>query len=356
VSSEQTTIVLTGVGLDGGPDVIRALRADPALDAFIVGVDASPDHAGRQLCDAFHLVPLRDDPGYVDAVRKVARDESARVIYPLPTFDQPLFAEAAERLRAGGLAVAVSPPEAVGICNDKWTLYERLREKRPEIVPRTERVESAEALESAARELGYPERRVCIRRRVSRGAMGLRVLDQGPARTEALLHESPGSLLVSLTEVLDVLGQTSSFPEYLVQEYLAAPEWDVDVLCRNGTALIVSTRRNLAMTGAGTARAVLEPEKELRALSEELVAGLGLNAVVNVAFRRDEGGAAKLLEINPRIPSSVLSTLAGGHNLVALAVRQELGETIEPAEPEWGGSFTRHFSSVVTDRNDATVI
>jgi carbamoyl-phosphate synthase large subunit len=356
VSPRGTTVLLTGVGLDGGPDVIRALRADQALDVRVVGVDAAPDVAGRYLCDAFHEVPSRDDPGYLDEVMRIAAEEGADLIYPLPTFDQEIFASAREQLEARGVAVAVSPPEAVRVCNDKWLLYERLRGTHPELVPETHRVQSASELERVAGALGYPEGRVCIRRRLSRGAIGLRVLDAGPARLEALLNEKPGSPLVSLSEILDCLGHADPFPEYLVQEYLPGEEWDVDLLCHQGEPRISATRRSMAMVGGAAAHAVLEPSDEIERVARELVSELGLDAVVNVAFRGDESGDQKLLEINPRIPMSILSGLGGGINFVALAVRQRLGEQVDPAEPAFGGRFLLHYQSVVTDPSGSRVV
>ncbi len=348
-------MVLTGVGLDGGPDIIRALRADPVLRARVVGVDASPDQPAQHMCDRFHLVPPREDPGYVESVARIAADAAARVIYPLPAFDQEIFASARQDLERGGFAIPVSPAESVRTCDDKWLLYEHLRESLPGVVPDTRPVSSSEELIRAAESFGYPERRVCIRRKVSRGGIGLRVLDAGTARLSALLEENPGSFLISLDEAIDTLAQAERFPAYLVQEYLPGDEWDVDVLCKDGDSIVVATRHNLEMMGAGAMRSLLEPSETIAALSREIVADLGLNAVVNLAFRADDLGQPKLLEINPRIPSSILCALAGGLNLVSLAVRQELGERVEPAEPAWGGQFMRHFQSLLTDRDGAVV-
>jgi carbamoyl-phosphate synthase large subunit len=358
VSAEPTTILLTGIGIDAGPDVIRALRADAELGVRIVGVDSNAVQAERYLCDSFHQVPPRDDPDYVEAVARIAERESARVIYPLPSSDQEIFGEAREKLEGRGLAVPVSPPEAVRICNDKWLLYEHLRPKLPELIPETRRVSSAEQLANAVRSLGYPERRVCIRRPTSRGAMGLRVLDPGPARVTALLHENPGgpgSLLMALDEALDVLGQAEAFPDYLVQEYLPGDEWDVDILCREGEPIIVASRHNISMTVSAAIRTVLERSEALDSVSREIVADLGLNAVVSISFKHVEDGAPRLLEINPRIPFSVLCAMSGGVNLVALAVRQSLGERIEPVEPRWGGEFLRTLQSVLVDETGSAL-
>ena len=349
MSPDSTTVLLTGIGLDGGPDVIRALRADPKLAARVVGVDSAPEQPGRYLCDSFHQVSPRDDPGYVGEIARIAEAEGAQVIYPLPTSDQEIFAAARDELEGRGFAVPVSPPEAVRVCDDKWLLYEQLRELRGDLIPETRRVSSAAELEKAVQDFGYPDRRVCVRRPFSRGGIGLRVLDSGPGRVQALLEAKPGSPLVSLDELLDVLEHADEFPIYLVQEYLPGDERDVDLLCRAGEVRAAATRRSLAMIGGAAAHAVLEPAARLEAAAREIARALGLDAVVNVAFRENEGGAPKLLEINPRVPMSILSGIGGGINFVALAVRQSLGEQIEPLTPTYGGRFLLHYRSVVTD-------
>jgi carbamoyl-phosphate synthase large subunit len=350
MSVPGTTVVLTGIGLDGGPDIIRALRADAALAARVVGLDIKAATASAYLCDSFHVVPRRDDPSYVSTVAEIARSEGARVIYPLPSFDQEIFAAARPDLERDGFSVAVSPDEAVRVCNDKWLLYQRMRATFPEAVPERRRVADSDELVAAAMELGYPGRRVCVRRRVSRGAIGFRVIDDGPSRVGALLDQNPNSTLISLNELLDVLRHADPFPtDYLVEEYLPGDEWDVDVLCRHGEPIIVATRHNLAMRGGGATHSILTRSAVIESLSERIVADLELNAIVNLSFRHDEAGTAKLIEINPRIPSSVLCALGGGVNLVALAVRQALGEAVARTKPAWGGQFLLHCQSVVID-------
>jgi carbamoyl-phosphate synthase large subunit len=211
-------------------------------------------------------------------------------------------------------------------------------------------VADLDELVAAATELGYPSRRVCVRRRVSRGAIGFRVIDDGPSRVRALLDENPGSVLVSLAELVDTLRHADLFPsDYLVEEYLPGDEWDVDVLCREGQPVIVATRHNLAMTGGGATHSVLTRSDAITALSERIVAELELNAIVSLSFRHDDAGTPKLIEINPRIPSSILCAMGGGVNLVALAVRQALGESVAAREPASGGQFLRHYQSVVID-------
>jgi carbamoyl-phosphate synthase large subunit len=358
VTGERTTVLLTGVGIDGGPDIIRALRTDPVLQCRVVGVDVNPERPGRYMCDAFSVVPPRDDPSYVDSVVEVAERESAQVIYPLPSFDQELFARAKQDLESRGYAVPVSPVDAVETCNDKWLLYEEVGRAMPSVVPRTKPVSSVAELESAVRSFGYPEEPVCIRLNVSRGAMGFRVLDEGPARLKALVERNPGSsgsLVTSLPDVADSLRAADPFPGYLVQEYLPGDEWDVDVLCRDGESLIIATRHNVSMTVSAATRSELQPSEPIADLSQQIVAQLGLNAVVSLSFRQDSRGEPKLIEINPRIPFSILCSMSGDVNLVALAVRQALGERIEPIEPRWGGQFLIGFQSVITDNTGTPI-
>ena len=76
---------------------------------------------GRHLCDAFHLVPAGSDPGFPAAVREVAEREGADAILPQSSFDLEGLAGALDRF--DGIAVLVSPPDAIRRSNDKAETY-----------------------------------------------------------------------------------------------------------------------------------------------------------------------------------------------------------------------------------------
>ena len=88
----------------------------------LVGTDMSERSVGRHLCDAFHLVPAGSDPGLRrPRCATVAEREGAVAILPQSSFDLEGLAGALDRF--DGIAVLVSPPDAIHRSNDKAESY-----------------------------------------------------------------------------------------------------------------------------------------------------------------------------------------------------------------------------------------
>jgi len=115
------TIVVTASGAPGTAALLRALRTNGEREIRLVGTDMSERSVGRHLCDAFHLVPKGSSPDFPAAVRQVAEREQADAILPQSSFDLEGLAGAADRF--DGVAVLVSPPEAIRRSNDKAETY-----------------------------------------------------------------------------------------------------------------------------------------------------------------------------------------------------------------------------------------
>src|SRR5215471_15306196 len=153
------TIVVTASGAPGTAALLHALRANGEREVRLVGTDMSERSVGRHLCDAFHLVPAGSDPGFPDAIREIAEREGAAAVLPQSSFDLEGLAGATG---FGDTAVLVSPPDAIHRSNDKAESYAFLR-RLGLPAPDFRRVKGHEAVDAAARELGYPERPVSFK-------------------------------------------------------------------------------------------------------------------------------------------------------------------------------------------------
>src|SRR5436190_17835585 len=118
------TVIVTASGAPGTAALLRALRENGEREVRLVGTDMSERSVGRHLCDAFHIVPAGSDPGFAQAMREVADREGAEAILPQSSFDLEGLAEAIDVF--DGIAVLVSPPDAIRRSNDKAETYSLL--------------------------------------------------------------------------------------------------------------------------------------------------------------------------------------------------------------------------------------
>jgi carbamoyl-phosphate synthase large subunit len=308
------TIVVTASGAPGTAALLRALRTNGEREIRLVGTDMSERSVGRHLCDAFHLVPKGSSPDFPAAVRQVAEREQADAILPQSSFDLEGLAGAADRF--DGVAVLVSPPEAIRRSNDKAETYALLhRLGLP--APAFRRVRGAREVEAAARELGYPDRPVCFKPVFSSGSRGFRVLDPTVDRAHQLLHERPGSVAMRLEEAIDLLPEEGG-TELLVMELATGGERTIDGIA-NGSEVVLGHAKTREAMRAGLAMYFVTLDDEaLVELANRIVAELGIEHFFNIQLVGEY-----VIEINPRISTIVYQE---DLNLPYLGVKRALGE------------------------------
>ena len=164
------------------------------------------------------------------------------------------------------MAVLVSPPDAIHRSNDKAESYSFLR-RLGLPAPDFRRVRGAEEVETAARELGYPERPVCFKPVFSSGSRGFRILDPTVDRADQLLRERPGSVSMLLEDAVEILASVDDRTELLVMELATGPERTIDGIA-NGREIVLGHPKTREGMRAGLAMYFVTLEDEgLMALS-----------------------------------------------------------------------------------------
>jgi carbamoylphosphate synthase large subunit len=312
------TVIVSAAGAPGSAALLRGLRENGEREVRLVGTDMSERSVGRHLCDAFHLVPAGSDPGFPDAMREVAELESAVAILPQSSFDLQGLAGALDRF--SGVAVLVSPPDAIRRSNDKaesYALLRRLGIRAPEF----RRVRGAVEVEAAAQELGYPERPLCFKPVFSSGSRGFRILDPTVDRADQLLRERPGSVSMRLEDAVEILASVDDRTELLVMELAKGPERTIDGIA-NGREILIAHPKTREAVRAGLAMYFVTLEdKGLMEVANAIVAELGIEHFFNIQLVGEH-----VIEINPRISTIVYQD---DLNLPYLGLKRALGEISE---------------------------
>jgi carbamoylphosphate synthase large subunit len=309
----QVTVLVSASGAPGTAALLRALRRNGERDVRLVGTDMSERSVGKHLCDAFHLVPPGSDAGFADAILDVVEREGVEVVLPQSSFDLQGLAEHRERFP---VPVLVSSPETIRRSNDKAETYALLQHLGLP-APAFRRVHGAGDVETAARELGYPERPVCFKPVFSSGSRGFRILDSTVDRAHQLLHERPGSVAMRLEEALELLPAEGG-PELLVMELATGGERTIDGIA-DGRRVVLGHPKTRESMRAGLAMYfVTLDDPQLDELAEQIVAELEIEWFFNIQLVGEH-----VIEVNPRISTVVYQE---DLNLPYLGVKRALGE------------------------------
>ena len=314
---KDVTVLVSASGAPGTAALLRALRGNGERRVRLVGTDMSERAIGRHLCDAFHVVPPGSDAGFAEALLEICRREGVDVVLPQSSFDLLGLAEAKERF--DGIAVLVSPPEAIRVANDKAETYALLDRIGVE-APAWRRVRGGRRVAGAARELGYPAADVCFKPVFSSGSRGFRVLSASADRSHQLLHERPGNLALQLEELLELLPADEG-PELLVMELGTGRERTIDGIATEGRIALGHPKTREAMRAGLAMYFETLDDPALMDVAAKVVAELRLDHFFNIQLVGEH-----VIEINPRISTVVYQE---DLNLPYLGVKRALGEISE---------------------------
>lgn len=331
-------ILLTGAGSEGVYGMIKSFRKVNERDIRLIGVDINPFNANRFMLDEFYLVPKRYDHKFIPAIRKIIKKSNIDVLFPVPTNELEIFAS-----HNFDILVVGNSLESLKIANHKDKLYKFLERNYPECCPRHKNVKNFDEFFSVVHEFGYPKNPVCFRKPFGMGAEGVRILNKNIDHLDILLNQSPNSTITTLEMVSLILKEADLFPTLIVQEYLPGDEYDVDVLSGKGKVLSVIPRKNLKMLWGLSWNGYTEKNEEIIELAKKIVEKIGLKYVNSLTFKLNANGHPKLLEINPRIPGSIIIDTEAGVNMPYFAIKLALGEKLPEFNVKWGTYMLRYY-------------
>ena len=335
----ELTVLITAAGNVFMPGTTACLRNNGERRIRLIGADMSDDDTILQMYDAAYQVPRGNDPRYVDALLEICRKESVDVLLPIMSVELEALARSKERFAAAGTKVSVSDPGPLSIANNKRRLMDHMAQNG---FPCAEyqTVHSLDELTAAAKAMGYPAEKVCVK---ATGSRGFRVLSEEMSRFEAFLYDKPSSGVVTLKEIGEILAEAETFPELLVMEYLPGTEYSVDLLADRGKTLYSGCRKSLRMENSIMLEAEIVDDPRVTELCEAVTASLGLDGNIGFDLRERRDGTPLIMECNPRITAGIPYFAAAGMNLPYLCVKRLMGEELLPVKMNYGMTVKRRW-------------
>lgn len=335
---------MTGAGAPGAAGIIKCLLQYPSIQ-LTVG-DASPDATGRYINKDFVQLPNGDDPLFAGGLLQICKERKIQLVMPLVSKELLPLSRNKKNFQDAGIRVMVSSPESIEIADNKSTSYSFLKEKGIN-VPRFFIVHTTEEFIHAAFELGHPASPVCFKPSVSNGSRGFRIVTDSLDEADQLFNHKPYNVHITYAHALNILS-SKNFPQLLVTEYLPGKEYSVDCICDHGKPVLVVPRVREKMINGISVKGVFEKNEKVIEYCKKIINAIGLHGNIGIQVKYSDGGEPLLVEINPRVQGTIVAGLGAGVNLPLLALRQELGQTLDNKEMQvaWGTRFSRHWTEI----------
>lgn len=347
--SSTINILMTGGGAPGAAGILKCLQQEKTFHITIA--DANPNAVGRYMNSDFETIPFAGDPSFAETILALCKKKNIQLILPLVTRELIPLSLYQGKFEQAGVKLAISPTASLEIANNKSMLYQFLQ-WRSIAVPDFRIVDGSaplatEQFKQAVEELDYPNKAVCFKPSVSNGSRGFRIISEQMNELDLLFNHKPTSTYISLNDAIRILS-SGLFPELLVSEYLPGEEYSVDCLANHGDIIVIAPRLRTKMINGISVEGEFVNEEKIIAYCRQIVKELQLHGNIGIQVKRSTADQFLILEINPRVQGTVSAGLGAGINLPVLAIKQELGLPISPADMtvRWGTKFTRFWNEV----------
>jgi carbamoyl-phosphate synthase large subunit len=315
--------VLLTAGSRRVPLVNAFRRAVAPLGGRVITTDVNALSPAVLAADHAYRVPLAADPDYLPSLLHICREEGVGLL--VPTIDDELetIGGARDLFAQGGTYVAASSVETVAVCNDKYRTCVHLRERGIAAAASWLPDELPEGLQMP----------LFVKPRHGRGGIG------------AFAVRNARELAFFLEYV----------EKPVVQEFLDAPEFTIDMLCDRGRPLSIVPRERVVIRSGVMDRGRTVKDAALLELGRACASVLEFHGAVNIQCRM-VAGVPSVFEINPRFSGGIPLTIEAGADFPRMLVQLALGRPVAPCIGQFvdGLWMTSYEASmfVTADRSD----
>lgn len=299
--------LVTSIGSMSAEAVIQTIIGKPGRT--VVGCNMYPKEwtPASRLLDRFHQVPsARDAAAYLRDMVGICRAEQISHVIPLTDPEVDLLSAEQRRFDELGVALCISPPEAVSMARDKLSIYQRFVDH-----PRVRPIPTKDLQENGVINFSFP---LLAKPRHGRS--------------------SEGQVAIPDAAALEFWRSRLSGQEYVLQPRYTGEVFVVDVVRQPGSDRAVAmTRQELLRTSNGAGMTVrMQPQHACDTLAFEAAEVLGLRGCVNLEFLVVDG-MPLLMDVNPRFSAGVAFSLMSGYDMVSNHLRCFSNKLIEACMP-----------------------
>ncbi|MGO1592349.1 ATP-grasp domain-containing protein [Ancrocorticia sp.] len=241
----------------------------------VITTDCSPLAPALYLADGYHVVPRIDDPGYLNVILDICRQDRIDLCLSLIDPELTLLAQNVDRFAQIGTTVMISPFDAVQRAFDKWEMFRFCQAN------------------------GIPAPRTWIEPDELRADLGVGLASFPLYAKPRTGSASKDNYRIESAEDLEAV--YTKHPGMMVQELMTDDPLDVDVYVDmiSGEVVSLFAKKKLRMREGTADKAVSVRDPVLESFIVDFCAIAGFRGALDIDVFRTEQGYS-LLEVNPR--------------------------------------------------------
>ena len=284
--------------------VVQYFKDAVGAQGKVIATDCSQYAPALYDADSYYIVPRMTEPGYIDEIITICKNERIDGVLSLIDPELSLLAQYKKSFEAIGTTVIGSSYELCEMALDKWAMYNWLTEH------------------------GYRCAKTYVQFSVFQQALA-----DGEVKFPVFVKPRFGSASLHISKAEDM--ETAAFlfqhqPDMIIQEFLNGQEIGADVYTDmlSGRVVAAFTKNKLVMRAGETDKAISFKDEQLFALISRFVEESGYRAQIDMDIFKI-GDAYYISEVNPRFgggyphayecgvktPQMIVNNLSGQQNV-----------------------------------------
>ena len=276
--------------------LLRNVKETIGKTGLIIGTDNQSTAPALQFCDRQYVVPRITEPGYIDRILEICRENKVKAVTTLIDPEIEILASNTERFKEIGVIPLCPAPQSAIYCFNKYELYKYLVTKgirTPLTFHDWDEFKSA----LADGRIAFPVFMKPVCGSGSVGAHKVHTLEQAEADWFSGEHD------------------------YIIQELMTGGDCDADVYVDtiSHKAVAAFSKRKIETRIGGASKTISFKDPKLFAFIEEICSVFEFNGPLDMDFFIKDG-EYYLSEINPRFGGAYLHAYGAGVDFIQLIV------------------------------------
>lgn len=276
--------------------LLRNVKETIGKTGLLVGTDHQSTAPALQFCDVQYVVPRITDPGYVDVLLEICKENDIKAITTLIDPEIEILAANSERFREAGVIPLCPAPKSAIYCFNKYELFKYLTEKGIRTPLTFHDWDEFKAALAEGR-ISFPVFMKPVCGSGSVGAHKVHTLAQAEADWNSGEHD------------------------YIIQELMTGGDCDADVYVDtiSHRAVAAFSKRKIETRIGGASKTISFKDPKLFEFIQQICSVFEFNGPLDMDFFIKDG-EYYLSEINPRFGGAYLHAYGAGVDFIKLIV------------------------------------
>tara|TARA_B100000745_G_scaffold125254_1_gene81620 strand:+ start:17893 stop:18939 length:1047 start_codon:yes stop_codon:yes gene_type:complete len=326
---KKIVILVTCGGAYHAPGIINHLKKLKKINTKVISTDINSDSIGKYFANYFFKVSEGGSRSFINEIISICKKKKVDFIIPFSDEEALNFSKNIDKFNKIKVKVLVSDYKITRFVSNKLSLMEFIKKEGIE-TPKFYSPKNINEVNYALKMLGFPKKKVVFKPINQRGGRGFRILNSNFDEYDEVTKKKK-EFFISKERLEKIILKRKFSSEFILMEYLAGEDFNVDVLAKEGSIINYVAQRRLEPKHGSLEKGMVDKDKKIKKYLEDIFSKIKFDNLVNLEMayqKKNKKGKLLLYEVNARASAPIIISAKAGYSLLENAIYSKIGVKI----------------------------